>query len=470
MENINMSQTASSATPMVELLRTYFGNPAALQPNEVQRLVSDLAGQRSDLEYQNQELRETQRQQEEAVVQSQTFVQAVLDAMPDMMIVIDPDYHVVCANQASRAAMASGAPDGECLMCYNVLHGRRQPCEGPGMACPLKEVMATRCPVAATHVHHDARGHEIFVDVRASPVLDDAGCVAYVVEMYRDVTEQKQTEQRLRLTQFSVDRAGDGIFWVERDARVVYANAEACRMLGYGPDEILALTVHDLDPNFPAEKWPKYWQELKQRGTLTFESQHRAKDGRLIPVELTVSYLEAEGRECNCASVRDITKRKHIEEALRESEADFRGYFENVAIGAAQVDAQGRFVRVNDRFCEITGYRREELLAGMGPLDLDHPEDREADRQRLARFLRGEAPYEAEKRYVNKDGQVAWVHVFASFVTNADGTVRYTAGVIEDITAVKRAKEELVAAKAIAEQAKAAAEQANSPRTISWPY
>ena len=79
------------------------------------------------------------------------------------------------------------------------------------------------------------------------------------------------------------------------------------------------MTVHDIDPNFQAEVWPTHWEETKRRGTFTIESQHRTKDGGLVPVEITVNYLEFEGREYNCAFVRDITDRKRAEEALEEA-------------------------------------------------------------------------------------------------------------------------------------------------------
>lgn len=132
--------------------------------------------------------------------------------------------------------------------------------------------------------------------------------------------------------------------------------------------------------------------------------------------------------------------------ALRESEADFRGFFENVGTGTAQIDANGRFKRVNDRFCEIAGCRREELLGGMGPLDLDHPEEREADRARLERFFSGKDPlYASEKRYLRKDGSVVWVRVQAKFIHDDFGQRRYTAAIVEDITKSKLAEEALKA-------------------------
>lgn len=133
---------------------------------------------------------------------------------------------------------------------------------------------------------------------------------------------------------------------------------------------------------------------------------------------------------------------ERIAEALRESEADLRGYFDNVAVGAAQVDPEGHFIRVNDCFCRITGYDREELLGGMTPLDLDHSDDREMDRNALKRLYRGKG-YEMEKRYLTKDGRVVWVHLTASAILDDRGRFRRSAAVIQDITERKRAEEEL---------------------------
>ena len=140
-----------------------------------------------------------------------------------------------------------------------------------------------------------------------------------LVGISRDITERKQVEETLRLTQFSVDHAADPVFWIGPDARIVYANSRACEQLGYSREELLAITIPHIDPDFPADVWPKHWEELKRRGSFTFESRHRAKDGRLFPVEITVNYLAFSGKEYNCASARNISDRKRAEEDLRKS-------------------------------------------------------------------------------------------------------------------------------------------------------
>ncbi|MBS0353592.1 MAG: PAS domain S-box protein [Proteobacteria bacterium] len=145
--------------------------------------------------------------------------------------------------------------------------------------------------------------------------------------------------------------------------------------------------------------------------------------------------------------VLDITERRQHEDELRESEARFRSFFENMAVGAGQLDARGRYLDVNERYCQITGYSRDELLNGMGPMDITHPDDLPADRERIARLLAGGHLYDAEKRFIRKDGQIAWVHITASTVLDANGAVSYVTGAIEDITARRAAETALEASR-----------------------
>ena len=112
--------------------------------------------------------------------------------------------------------------------------------------------------------------------------------------------------------------------------RIAYANSSACKQLGYSREELLSLTVHHIDPDFPAEVWPEHWEELKRRGCLTFESRHRSKDGKLFPVEVTASYLAFAGKEYNCALVRDISDRKRSEESLRRAAQGTRAFRQKI--------------------------------------------------------------------------------------------------------------------------------------------
>jgi PAS domain S-box-containing protein len=255
------------------------------------------------------------KEMEETIRRSGAFLQTVIDAIPDILLVIDTDCRIVLANHAARE-MAGGIDPTVCLTCHQLSHHRDLPCAGKDEPCTLRQVIATKALVEVTHTHYDVGGKESFVEVIAAPVLDETGEVSYIIEACRDVTDRMRLERALRLTQFSVDHAGDVVFWLGSDARFFYANACACQHLGYSREELLSMTVHDVNPDFPAEGWPKHWEELKRRDSFTFESRHRTKDGGIVPVEITVNYVEFEGREYNCSFVRDITGRKRMEERL----------------------------------------------------------------------------------------------------------------------------------------------------------
>ena len=258
---------------------------------------------------------------DETIQRSRAFLQTVIDAIPDVLVVIGADYRIALANRAARE-MTGGVDPAACLTCHQLSHHRDVPCAGNDEPCPLRQVIATKAPVTVTHTHYDARGKESFVELSAAPVLDETGEVSHIIEVCRDITERLRLERALRLTQFSVDHAGDAVFWLGPNARFFYTNAQASRHLGYSREELLSMSVHDVNPNLPAEVWPQHWEELKRRGSFTFESLHRTKDGRLVPVEITVNYLEYDGKEYNCASVRDITDRKQAEAALHKAHAE----------------------------------------------------------------------------------------------------------------------------------------------------
>lgn len=140
----------------------------------------------------------------------------------------------------------------------------------------------------------------------------------------------------------------------------------------------------------------------------------------------------------------DVTARQEAlratRDALRVSEANFSGFFENRTVGATLVNAQGRFTSVNDRYCEITGFSRQELLS-MGPVDLTHPDDQAEDRERLHEAITNPSGvYLAEKRYRRKDGSAVWVQVAVNFQRDSAGRPVQTTALVTDITERRRAE------------------------------
>jgi two-component system cell cycle sensor histidine kinase/response regulator CckA len=142
-------------------------------------------------------------------------------------------------------------------------------------------------------------------------------------------------------------------------------------------------------------------------------------------------------------TLTDITERERAEVALRASSDEFRTMFELASIGMAQADPRtGQWLRVNQKMCATTGYPADEMLR-MHISDITHPEDRQEDAEAFQRVVRGEvADYHLEKRYLRKDGAVAWVNVNMTVIRDAAGQPTRTMATIEDITQRKLAEVE----------------------------
>jgi PAS domain S-box/PAS domain S-box/PAS domain S-box len=152
-----------------------------------------------------------------------------------------------------------------------------------------------------------------------SPILDDKGNIAHFIAVKEDITERKRVEKDLRLAQFSINSSADEIMLIEPDGHIFSVNEAACKTLGYSRDELVTRYIWEIHPRRPRNDWAPHWQELKQHRAINFESIQRTKDGRVIPIEITANYLEFEGKEYNCAIIREITERKRMEEELKEA-------------------------------------------------------------------------------------------------------------------------------------------------------
>src|SRR5262249_32783586 len=142
---------------------------------------------------------------------------------------------------------------------------------------------------------------------------------------------------------------------------------------------------------------------------------------------------------------------------LRDSEERFRGTFENAAVGIGHRHLDGRFLRVNQKFCTILGYSRDELLQRTGQ-EITHLDDLEAGVNLEEGLLQGESTgVTLEKRYIRKDGSPVWVDLSVSLQRDEAGKPDYFIGIIQDISERKRLEGELRQAKeAEAERARLA--------------
>lgn len=165
------------------------------------------------------------------------------------------------------------------------------------------------------------------------------------------------------------------------------------------------------------------------------------------------------------AAVRSLLRRSEYRRAvIRDAEARFSNFFENAAVGMAQLTPSGEWLRVNERLCQLLGYTREELVQ-TNFQQLTYPPDLESDLNLLAPLLRGQIPsYRLEKRYVHRDGHIVWGNLHVGIERDETGQPKYLVSVIEDITDRKEAGR----LRELTEERLTAALDASATGTFRW--
>lgn len=146
------------------------------------------------------------------------------------------------------------------------------------------------------------------------------GChSALAADTVRELIDNSQ-HTHLKLTNFTVEHLADAAYWVVEDASIVYVNQAAARMLGYTREELMSMSITQLNADIVPGAWPGLWSQLRRERRRTFETRHLAKDGSKIPVEISANLMVFDGMELSCAFARDIRERKELELRLRQSE------------------------------------------------------------------------------------------------------------------------------------------------------
>jgi PAS domain S-box-containing protein len=291
-------------------------------------------------------------------------------------------------------------------------------------------------------------GSYMWVLDRAQAVWNAAGQAIRISGSEKDISDRKAIEKQLQLTQHSVDNAAEGILWINPDFSFFYANRAACQMLGYSQEELLQLRIPDIDPDFVPDALDAFWEEEGYDSTqFVLESRHRAKDGRVYPVEIVGNFHRLDGRRVKFVRVLDISDRKRMEAALAESEAKFRRLVEGGSDLIWEKDNEGRFTYLSPQFQTLFGWEPQDWI-GKSFLEVVHPDDLPwmtvGYRQDIAS---GKKSY-PEFRHRHRDGHYVWVRGGATPILDAAGVVISKQGILTDISDRKRMEAELAESEA----------------------
>ena len=255
----------------------------------------------------------------------------------------------------------------------------------------------------------------------------------------------EQARDALRVSKFSIDNSTVGILWANWDSHLCYANRAAERMLGSQPGALLDRPLSDFEPSLHMDSWLQLWRQARRAGAglPSFEAEWRREDGSLLPVELSLSFLQYHDSEYLVVFISDVSERRRALAALQESEARLQGIAANVPgvvfrLERAKPGAPALFAFIGEGSESLLGYPAAKLLApDRGLRSLVHPQDK-SDYQRVQeQAFSQDSDWHWQGRMLTRSGASRWVDIKAVARKQADGRVIWD-GVVWDISANKR--------------------------------
>ena len=284
------------------------------------------------------------------------------------------------------------------------------------------------------------------------PRKDEKGNIIGFRGIARDITERKQMEEALRQSEekyrnilYSIQ---EGYFELDLAGDYTFVNDANCRLLGYSRDEIIGMNTRQHMPyedNYKkaSQAYTKLFLTGKPIESLEIFSVK--KDGTPVIYETSVTLIKnAQGKAIGFRGVsRDITQRKNMEEALRQSEERYRSIIENMTDGYFEVDLYGNFTYLNDAQCQNLGYTREELIGMSYKKYADEKISKELAHL-FYKIYKTEIPVKSyDLSFIRKDGTRAYNEISVTVLKNAKGEIIGFRGIARDITERKQMEESL---------------------------
>jgi PAS domain S-box-containing protein len=454
-----MLQTADAALSSgnIQVIDVHMNNPTGHEAWMICRMTSfELADQpyllltvedvmkerkaEEQLQRQKIELEQHVAQQTAALRQSEQTLRSLIDAFPELAVLITPQGTALAANRnfASRFSLTTEQIIGTHIL--DLL----PPDLAASRGSQIQKVIATGQPCE----FEDARAGRILNNV-VNPVFDVNGQLLSLAVFAFDITQRKQNQEDLyqsrQMLRAVMDTIPQRVFWKDRQLHYLGCNLPFASDVGVAsPEKIVGLSDYDLHEQEFAEQFRAFDAEVIESGLpkLGYEERQLKPDGNWMWLHTSkVPLRDPAGNIIGVLGVyEDISDRKRMETELRDSEERFRTTFEQAPIGIVHTSPERRFLRVNPCFCRMVGYSAEELM-GLSFTQITHQDNSEDNIHNLGLMLEGKVPnYVTDKRYIRKDGSLIWAHITVSLVRGAQEEPKYFVTIVEDITARKQAQ------------------------------
>jgi len=263
-------------------------------------------------------IRLREQQERKQLVQELSVLSTAINHADDAFFLIDGQQRFKYVNTAACRSLGYSRDELLGLTTFDV-----DPDITPAALAEMKKQLEQGVSFTVESCHLTKDGKRFPVEISGTSFEYDGNRLGLITA--RNITERKKTDQELKLLNFAFEHVREGIFLAElAEGRFVYVNQEACRSLEYSRDELIGKSALDIDPNYCPEMLHQTIANLHSQGSVTIESHHRTRTGRVFPVELTVTLFEYEGMKFALCLARNIAARTKMMQALKESEERFQ--------------------------------------------------------------------------------------------------------------------------------------------------
>lgn len=317
----------------------------------------------------------------------------------------------------------------------------------------IQQAIEERHPYQLVYRINTAAGFERWVWEQGVGVFSEQDELVALEGFISDITEQKSVEDQIALQSNALEAAVNGIVIMDHEGKLIWCNSSFTKLTGYTLNDLIGKTLDILKaPDFPSEVYDFMWKTAIGGEFWHGELINKRKDGTTYNEEMTITPVKDSTGQINyfVAIKQDITERKKSEEALRQSELQFRGLYENATIGIYRTSINGKILMANPTIIKMLGYESFDEISKLNAKDSYYkPETREEFKKIL---LQKGRVVGFESLWKSKDGIPLYMRESARLARDNDGNPLYYEGSIEDITEKKKAEEELITAKERAEQ------------------
>jgi diguanylate cyclase (GGDEF)-like protein/PAS domain S-box-containing protein len=298
----------------------------------------------------------------------------------------------------------------------------------------VRQIVQNKTYLVGERRYRKKDGLQLDIEVNAS--LVETGGAQLIMANLRDITERKRAEKMAEQYHSVIMASLDGFWITDFQGRILDANESVCRVLGYSREELLRLSIRDIEADESPAEIAARTRSMMETGHVQFEARHRRKDGTIINVEVSVLYVATIGDHF-FAFIRDVTQRKHAEAALRIAATAFESQE-----GMFITDAKSVIVQVNRAFSEITGYTARDAI-GQTPKILSSGRHDAAFYDAMKDSIGKTGGWQGEIWNRRKNGEVypEWLTITA--VKSAQGEITHYVSTLTDITSRKTAEDEI---------------------------